>query len=254
MQIGGFSKKSHFWFVLLFGLTFHNNVIKAQTVAVRPTPHVPLLNRDPCQEPKTYYCTELTDIKIGKYLLNIPHNMIGQWPPGNDFIELLPRWPGLKGAIKDEVSNSNVKRFDIVHIMIHTIRSEKPTEEGIRYYTQRDCLIPTTNPALGLIEYHNPKTNYLKIKDFVEIYTPINKHEILPKNQALMIKRNFIPDSHIALPNPTPSDDIGTYMCEYGYTIRENLYITVRFHDKHIKDWKAIVMSVNNSVESFIKE
>ena len=95
---------------------------------------------------------------------------------------------------------------------------------------------------------------YLKAKDFAEIYVPLDQSGLLPNNQPLMIRRAFIPDNRIILPIPKKFDDIGTYECEYGYSLRDKLYVTVRFYDKHITDWKSLVISIRELVASYIKE
>jgi hypothetical protein len=221
---------------VLLGFPAHG---EPQPPPVNTTPQkpvrAPLLNRDPCEYPKIYYCIQPTDVRIGKYILKIPYNLIGQWPPGDDFIELLPKWPGLNRGVKNESVKSD--SYDIIHVLIHTARPRRPTEEGIRDLLWRLNLSPPiVLHEIGLLEYRNPRAN-----NEVWAYIPIEQAGLLPRGQPLYI--------HTGGPG-----DSNTMECQFGYTLRDNLYVTVRFARKHIKDWKSITISVRDLVESFIQE
>jgi hypothetical protein len=225
--------------LLILGLCSTQTVFAQSIKTIEPPKIRPLLNRDPCEYPKRTYCTQPDDVKIGRYLLKIPHNLIGQWPPDNDFIELLPRWPGLEGRVADKNIMANFDTFDVVHILIHTIRKEQPTAEGIQSYIQRSKLSSPISLEIGLLEYRNPASNR------VWTYVPINQTGLLPKGQPLFINTTV---------GPFVQGDDNTIECQFGYTTRDSLYVTVRFSKRHIKDWKTIVIAVNNLVESFIQE
>jgi hypothetical protein len=212
-------------------------------ISPKPFKRQPLLNRDPCSAPRLYYCTELRDVTIGKYALKIPHNLIGQWPPENNFIELLPRWPGLKGAIKDEKFAANFDSFDIVHILIHTERPRRPTEEGIRDLIQRLNLLPPKRLEIGLLEYKSSVADTENIS--FTYYSPLKNTGLLPQNQPLFIQCSV---------GPFKRGDDSTMECQVGYTIQSNLYVTLRFFKRHLNNWKLITISSRNLVESFLKE
>lgn len=240
------------WLLNLTALTVLITPICLAEPIKSPTPfkRQPLINRDPCSDPKLYYCTELTDVQIGRYLLKVPYNLIGNWPPGNDFIELLPKWPGLSGRIKDVTFSETFTVFDIVSVMINSnVREEHPTDEGVKALDERFKLISVPVPELGLIEHRNPR-----LKSFAEFYTQLENSRLLPKDQPLMILRTTIPHSQLVHHSLGKFEDAGTYQCEFGYTLRDNLFVTVRFYDKHLKDWKEIVKSTQTLVESLLKE
>jgi hypothetical protein len=212
-----------------------------QTTTPQKIAPVPLVDRDPCDYPKLYYCTQPDDVHIGRYRLKIPHNLIGQWPPGEHFIELLPRWPGMRGSAKDEKFGPNLDIFDIVHILIHTARPQHPTEAGIRDYLRREGLSsPVPLPELGLLEYRKPQVNNIPWA-----YIPMDQAGLLPRSQPLLID---------CWMSPLKQGDDNTIECHFGYTLRDGLYVTVRFYKRHLKDWKAITTSVHDLVESFIQE
>lgn len=226
---------------LYLGLPAYGEPLRiSENSTPRKTVRVPLLDRDPCEYPKISYCTQPTDVRIGRYLLKIPYNLIGQWPPGEDFIELLPRWPGLGGMVKDEKATAKYDSFDIVHILIHTERPRQPTEEGIKELLRFLKLSPPIPlPDIGLLEYRNPRAN-----NEVWAYIPIDQTGLLPGGQPLYIHTGGSPHH----------GDVNTIECQFGYILRDGLYVTVRFARRHIKDWKSITISVRNLVESFLKE
>lgn len=218
--------------------------LRADAAVAPPPPRVPLLDRDPCESPKLYYCTQPTDVRIGRYLLKIPYNLIGQWPPTNNFIELLPRWPGLRGSVKDEKFTANFDSFDIVHILIHTERPRRPTEEGIRDLIRLLNLSPPVSRIdVGLLEYTHPLANPENIP--WTYYLPMDQTDLLPRNQPLFI--------HCSV-GPVRRGDDGTTECQVGYTVRDGLYVTLRFYKRHLNDWKTITTSSRDLVESFIQE
>ncbi|MDD5277680.1 MAG: hypothetical protein PHR16_16560 [Methylovulum sp.] len=237
-----------FWLLLL-------GLCATQTIFAEPEPHktpVPpklriLVDRDPCEYPKLRYCTELTNVQIGRYAFKVPYNLIKAFPSDNAFMELMPEWPTMEGLVKNDKGDT----FDIIRIMINTLRPAKPTEEGIRYYIQRDRLFSVPLPELGLLEYRRPEFNKVAFA-----YVPTDQANLLPNNQPLFILRAFRPDGEFshAKPDPAKGGIEGTYTCSYGYTLREGLYVSVEFYNRHIKDWKAITIAVRNLVESFIQE
>ncbi|PPC89784.1 MAG: hypothetical protein CTY34_10145, partial [Methylobacter sp.] len=176
-----------------------------------------------------------------------PHNMIGSWPQENNFIELQPQWPKLAGRVKD----GGGEIYDVIRIMIHTIRSEKPTEEGIQRYIKNNGLTPISLSELGLIEYRPPESS-----NVFSAYVPIDQTDLLPNKQPLFIEKETIAvgEYSLAIPDPTKGGITGTYVCSYGYTLRPNLYVSVEFYNRYLKDWKSIVKSCRDLVESFIKE
>lgn len=204
---------------------------------IPPPPLVPLVDRDPCEEPKLFYCTKPTDFVVGKYHLSIPFNLIGQRSPANDLIELVAIWPGLVGKLKPSSPKGKFDHHDTIHILIQTLRPERPTEEGVRDLLKFLNLAPPITLAnLGLLEYRNPRA-----KNEVWAYIPIDQNGLLPNKQPLYIHTG----------GPSTSGDVGTIECEFGYTVRDGLYVIVRFSRRHIDDWRAITTMSRDLVESF---
>lgn len=211
---------------------------------VTPPKPVPVIDRDPCDHPMLWYCTQLRDITIGRYLLKIPHNFIRVGAPGNKFIELMLRWPGMTGSRKGENFDENFDVFDLITILIHTERPRRPTEAGIQDLIRRLKLTgPELFEKLGLLEYKHPVADPENI--FWTYYKPINNVGLLPRGQPIFIQCSV---------GPSRRGNEETVRCTEGYTVRTGHYITIRFSKRHLRDWKDIITSSRDLVESFIQE
>lgn len=192
----------------------------------------------PQNKPLDRLSTEIYEFKINNHTLRAPMNYIGDVSPDNKFASLDVEWPGMEGR------KPGVKRdlLDYVPILLSGRNHIKeaplsPVEDRIGRPSQGS---PIGFDDMGLIGFP-----YAGKPGRIDIYVPQDKSIKKSNGQRLFIACQGV---------ETWRDKPGSVECQVSDYIRDDVMLTYRFYEKHIRHWAEIDKEVHSFVESLFQE
>ena len=185
-------------------------------------------------------------VKINNHILIIPKYYIAQGPKGDEFVSLRTNWPNLTSRFQLTADKSKPNRFDSMEILLHGSRMVRALRQGGPYKSLlgRSTLgKPVYNEKLELWEYRS--------KRFLELDSRVSHYVSHKKEFQTLYEQPLIIDCYGGI---RIKNDLGSIQCQVDYLIRDDIALTYRFYQKHIKDWKLIDSKIRTMLESYIQE
>ncbi|MDP1665015.1 MAG: hypothetical protein Q8L79_07790 [Methylobacter sp.] len=224
--------------VIMMGLYF-----RAQQLPPKP-PRGKII----AQESTTVERTEMITVEFDGYRFKFPMNYGDIDPKAG--VMFRGYWPGFRAVSRKKQSPEERKAqiYDGILVFIDDYCISKPpfTEkqrlENIALYQadyKRNYFEPIFNAKLGLLEYHNRRSNEAEIfmMDKSEVLSPIYGEQMVA----------------VCRGRTRPSQEEETIGCQSVYALRPDLCVTVRFYKKHLRDWRAIHTRVLDFIETSMK-